>query len=181
MADESRGETAGGQSGAGMKGGLLVLLLLLLPTSGSAQTNTAWPEKDRPLANALSNIAVGVNIGVDLIETFRLAYERQEMKQAAGCLTLEYLGANGIDLLLKHFVHETRPDGSDRMSFPSQHTTNAFVATGWAWGVSIPIAVGTGYLRTAANRHWTKDWLAGGGIGFGVRFGVTRLPACRAY
>lgn len=86
-------------------------------------------------------------------------------------------GLSGVLALgLKHTTHELRPDGSNTLSFPSGHTTDAF--TGAALldrefsGVSpwIPIggyamATTTGLLRLTNDKHWVSDVLVGAGIG----------------
>lgn len=65
--------------------------------------------------------------------------------------------------LVKHFVHRTRPDGSDRKSFFSEHTAIACAATirSSYWYICPSVA----YMRMAADRHYMTDTLAGGFIG----------------
>lgn len=69
-----------------------------------------------------------------------------------------------------------RPDGSKRNSFPSGHTSLAFVGAELLWqeyhqhspwiGVAGYLVAGTtGFLRMYNNRHWLTDVLAGAGIG----------------
>ncbi len=57
--------------------------------------------------------------------------------------------------LTKRIVHRRRPDGSDRVSFFSEHTTLACVASihtrGWA------LCPAVGYMRIAADKHWLTD------------------------
>jgi membrane-associated phospholipid phosphatase len=51
-------------------------------------------------------------------------------------------------------------------SFPSGHTAFAFSTIGGPrLAFALPLAVGTGGLRVAANKHWLTDTLAGAGIG----------------
>jgi hypothetical protein len=77
---------------------------------------------------------------------------------------------------LKKVTHETRPDGSDNLSFPSGHTATAFAAAEFLRqeykGVSVWYGVGgyaaavfTGFLRITNNKHWIGDVLAGAGLG----------------
>ncbi len=84
--------------------------------------------------------------------------------------------ANGISLGLKGTAGILRPDGTTANSFPSGHTTNAFVAaeflhqeykhrSGWYSVAGYSVAGATGVLRMLNNRHWLSDVLAGAGIG----------------
>lgn len=73
----------------------------------------------------------------------------------------------------KHTIHSTRPDGTDRHSFPSGHASRAFrgaevVRTefGWGWGAgAYAIAAGVGALRIHHHRHRFGDVVGGAAIG----------------
>ncbi|PSL30906.1 phosphatase PAP2 family protein [Chitinophaga ginsengisoli] len=76
----------------------------------------------------------------------------------------------------KHLTHETRPDGSNDLSFPSGHTATAFAAAEflmreyqdvslWYGVAGYAMAATTGYLRMLNNRHWFGDIVAGAGVG----------------
>lgn len=77
--------------------------------------------------------------------------------------------------LLKHVTNVERPTGAD-FSFPSGHTTTAFVGATvlyhefkdteplLAWSGYF-FATATGVLRITNNAHWLPDVLAGAGIG----------------
>lgn len=71
-----------------------------------------------------------------------------------------------------------RPDGSNTKSFPSQHTTTAFVAATFLhkeYGersflyslTGYSMATLTGVFRQLNNRHWLSDVLVGAGVGIG--------------
>ncbi|TPG66402.1 phosphatase PAP2 family protein [Hymenobacter nivis] len=77
---------------------------------------------------------------------------------------------------VKHFSQEERPDGSDRLSFPSGHTAQAFLAASivhtelrdkspWYGIGAYTIATGVGALRMINEKHWQSDVFAGAGFG----------------
>lgn len=77
---------------------------------------------------------------------------------------------------LKHFTKQTRPDGSDELSFPSGHTANAFTSATifvdefarnkpWLAAAVYAGAGSVGVLRILNNKHWAGDVLAGAGFG----------------
>jgi len=77
---------------------------------------------------------------------------------------------------VKNIAGETRPDGSDNLSFPSGHTATAFAAaeflrqeykdvSPWYGIAGYAAAAATGYLRISNNKHWMGDIAAGAGIG----------------
>lgn len=82
---------------------------------------------------------------------------------------------------LKHLVGRERPDGSNDLSFPSGHASNAFTmatvisrhypkAAVPGFGVATYIALS----RMASNKHHLSDIVAGAGFGFGVGRAVVR-------
>lgn len=77
---------------------------------------------------------------------------------------------------LKRIVNRERPDKSDNRSFPSGHTTTAFIAAEllhqeygqrsiWYSIAGYGTAAATGYLRLYNNKHWLGDVLAGAAVG----------------
>lgn len=77
---------------------------------------------------------------------------------------------------LKHIVKEERPDGSNKLSFPSGHTATAFSSAqfmfreykdtnSWLSISGYSLAVFTGVYRTVNNKHWVGDVVAGAGFG----------------
>ncbi|WP_233164658.1 phosphatase PAP2 family protein [Pedobacter sp. ASV28] len=81
-----------------------------------------------------------------------------------------------IVLPLKHIIKEERPDGSNRLSFPSGHTSTAFSSAQFLFReyqqqnfllslCGYPIAIFTGVYRTLNDKHWVGDVVAGAGIG----------------
>jgi membrane-associated phospholipid phosphatase len=89
--------------------------------------------------------------------------------QAGGAM----LAAGGTTWILKDLVRERRPDGSDRQSFPSGHTSVSFAAAaslekhyGWRAGLpALAVASFVGVARVRADRHYVHDVLAGAAIG----------------
>ena len=77
---------------------------------------------------------------------------------------------------MKRIVQRERPNSSDFRSFPSGHTSTAFVAaeflhlefghhSAWISVAGYATATATGYLRLYNNQHWLGDVLAGAAIG----------------
>lgn len=92
----------------------------------------------------------------------------------SGQSQLEALAATGLaTLLLKASVDRTRPDDSDRNSFPSGHASTTFATAtvlaelyGWRAGVpAYALATLTGASRMSTDRHWLSDVVAGAALG----------------
>lgn len=78
---------------------------------------------------------------------------------------------------LKGIIHKTRPDASDKTSFPSGHTAEAFTTATflseefgerykWVPYLSYSIASSVGVLRVMNNKHYLSDVLVGAAIGY---------------
>lgn len=82
-------------------------------------------------------------------------------------------GAFLISSGLKEVFPERRPDGSDRQSFPSGHTSVSFAAAAtlqnrYGWQVGVPaqlVAAFVGFSRVQARKHHWYDVVAGAAIG----------------
>lgn len=84
----------------------------------------------------------------------------------------------GVVQGLKSVVHETRPDGTDRKSFPSGHTAIAFCGattlmheyrqvSPWIGVAGYAVATTVAVDRVRRNRHHWYDVVAGAAIGIG--------------
>jgi hypothetical protein len=104
------------------------------------------------------------------------------MKSRSDLLNQAIISAKSEFLMLaivssmKHFIHDTRPDGIGNTSMPSGHTAQAFVSatlldmeyrdtSPWISVGGYLCATATGLFRVTNNRHWASDVLIGAGIG----------------
>jgi membrane-associated phospholipid phosphatase len=86
---------------------------------------------------------------------------------------------------LKHATQRERPDGSDNLSFPSGHASNAFAcASVWAeqygWKGALPGYFAASLVagsRLAAKKHRLSDVVAGATLGYIVGKSVVRWDA----
>jgi hypothetical protein len=83
---------------------------------------------------------------------------------------------SGVCSSVKRMADVVRPDSSNTLSFPSGHTTKAFIAaefmrqeykhlSPWYGVAAYTVAAGTGFLRMYNNKHWFNDVIAGAGVG----------------
>lgn len=89
-------------------------------------------------------------------------------------LSAAYAGISSLSI--KHVSHRLRPNGSDYLSFPSGHTTIAFMGAEFLaqeYSEKSPVytvigytfAVTTGVFRMYNRDHWLSDVVAGAGFG----------------
>lgn len=97
-----------------------------------------------------------------------------------GQMAVAHAGGSVASLILDHgskwLIDRMRPDGSRANSFPSGHTTTAFLTATWLqkeYGDQLPWLCGIGYgvatltaqQRILRNKHWTTDTMAGAILG----------------
>jgi PAP2 superfamily protein len=158
-----------------------------------------WAAKHTPVFGSQHNAD---QISTALLDASGAAWVASGMASPSGDSTGDWLeaktkgfgvegGAGGITLgtveVLKTAVRRTRPDDSDKQSFPSAHSTGAaffstvasqnIEALSWSQGSTTVAQIGLGALtaatawaRVEANQHYPSDVLAG--IAIGHFFGV---------
>jgi membrane-associated phospholipid phosphatase len=142
---------------------LVVLTLLLVAVPVHAEKNAfKWSEAHRGAARFLSDASVAGNMVGETVHSFRAPNRRHAFLEQ-GCQT-------GLSLLmtetLKLFIHRTRPDGSDRKSFPSGHSSMAMANSEWNRGIGLSVSFGTAIFRMGENKHYLTDTLGGLSVGF---------------
>jgi membrane-associated phospholipid phosphatase len=148
---------------------VLMVAAASLPITASAKNEKAWDTASSIGAYGLSAVAVGLPL---------IKEDTGGALQAAGSLAAAEVVAIG----LKEAFPERRPDGSDRKSFPSGHTSRAFAAASTLYNrqgksVGIPaLAVATfvGVARVQADKHHWYDVVAGAAVGMTSGFLITR-------
>ncbi len=146
----------------------VALALLCAGTSAEAKNVKSWATISDVGAYGLGALALGLPA---------LHSDRQGALQAAGALGAATLVTTGM----KAAFPERRPDGSDRKSFPSGHTSMAFAAASTLFvrqgaGVGIPafaVASLVGLSRVKADKHHWYDCAVGAGVGMAAGFLIT--------
>ncbi len=147
---------------------MLAVSLAAAPIAAQAKDEKAWGTASDVGVAALSIAALGVPIAKG---------DKQGAFQAVGSIGASALVTTG----LKEAFPELRPDGSDRKSFPSGHTSTAFAAAATLFnrqgaGVGIPamlVASFVGVARVQADKHHWYDVVVGAGIGTASGFLIT--------
>jgi membrane-associated phospholipid phosphatase len=141
---------------------LLYLALVASPAVAQEATPFQWTQHQAVPAR-ISDAAVGIALGLDVWHSVTAADHSQRWRVA--CRTGL---AVGVSELAKHLIHRTRPDGSDRMSFFSEHTALASSAASTPLGFSLAVTVGWG--RASAGKHYDSDVAFGAAVGLGARW-----------
>jgi len=108
---------------------------------------------------------------------------KKETLEKLQYLTEAYVLTQSFTQVVKLVTHRERPDGSNRLSFPSAHTSGSFsVASSlnqfYGMSASIPtyaLATLSGLSRINDNKHWLSDVLSGALLGQLLGDGFARL------
>jgi len=146
----------------------LALLLVAAPMQAQAKNEKAWATASDVGVAGLSLAALGLPIAEG---------DTQGAFQAAGSLGASALITTG----LKYTFPELRPDGSDRKSFPSGHTSAAFAAAATLYSrqgadIGVPAMLAASFVglaRVQADKHHWYDVVIGAGIGSASGFLIT--------
>jgi membrane-associated phospholipid phosphatase len=136
------------------------IVVAFAPTSSYAAHEKTWATASDIGAAGLAAVALGLPA---------IHSDKQGAFQAAGSIAAATLVTTG----LKEAFPERRPDGSDRKSFPSGHTSLSFAAAASLYQrdgatIGIPafaVASFVGVARVKADKHFYYDCLVGAGIG----------------
>jgi len=137
----------------------LLVVIFLLSTTAQAKSTTQQAGDILQIAIPLASFASTLIIEDDYQGSF------QFIKSA---ITSEL-----TTLALKKSINEQRPNGVCCDSFPSGHTSAAFMGASfvqfrYGWKYAIPAyaaATLVAYSRVDSNEHYTRDVLAGAAIG----------------
>jgi membrane-associated phospholipid phosphatase len=121
-----------------------------------AATSSSWADGNRRAGDVLS---YAMPLGVAAYELYQ--GEREGALQFGKAFVVTQVATE----VLKHTVHEDRPDGSDDKSFPSGHASRAFSAATYVhrrYGVeaALPMylaATYVGWTRVDADKHHWRD------------------------
>lgn len=141
---------------------------MIVASPAQAKSPHGWDQASTAAAGVVAALA----IGVPLARSDDAGIEQAGLSMAAGA---------GSAFALKALVDEQRPDGSDRHSFPSGHTSLSFAAAAslenrYGWQVGAPafaLASFVGMARVEAKRHHWYDVVAGAAIGSASGFLLT--------
>ncbi|OGG53264.1 MAG: hypothetical protein A3F84_05140 [Candidatus Handelsmanbacteria bacterium RIFCSPLOWO2_12_FULL_64_10] len=118
---------------------------------------------------------------------FARATRNAELRAASSDLLRALAFTQMVVAPIKYGVRRQRPDGSNRLSFPSGHAANAFATAGvlnrrYGPRVGIPLFILGAFVgagRIEDDRHFLSDVVAGAALGTIVGYSVTRTEAKR--
>jgi len=147
-------------------------ILALEPVAGSSAFAA-------PINTGIENAGVGVAIALPVIAGSISLYK--DDWQGVAQMSLVTAATFGTALLLKHVVHEERPDDSNDQSFPSDTAAVAFAPAnylwdryGWQYGApAYAAAAFVGYSRVESRQHHWWDVATSAVIAWGYNRLVT--------
>jgi len=148
-----------------------------------------------PVARAADFYGKGLNYALAAafagMKDFRCKGSEKDRWQGFKRLSEAYAATLVATAGLKYTVRRTRPNGENRTSFPSGHTSGSFAIAmvlqelyGNPAGIPAFILAGlTGMQRLHARKHWLTDVLAGALLGsmIGKGFAETRCDGNRNF
>ncbi|MBZ7964542.1 phosphatase PAP2 family protein [Campylobacter sp. 2457A] len=156
----------------------LIQAFLLLIFISNLNANIFDDKKQVKNAGDITQIAVP-------IYAFGLLFYNDDFKNGILPYTLSFAATQASVEILKRIVKEERPDKSDNLSFPSGHSAAAFFGATFIHKryvikqAIIPyiLATYTAYSRVKADKHYTRDIIAGAAVaGFWNFVLVDRVP-----
>ncbi|MGY4384999.1 hypothetical protein ACVWYN_002035 [Pedobacter sp. UYP24] len=147
-------------------------VLRRLDYSTHAELQEDHPNFTSKIDNYTPFIPVVAVYGLDLLGV----KAKNNIVDRTAMLASSFLVASAGAGSLKIITNRLRPNGADRQSFPSGHTTLVFMTAEflnqeykdrsiWFSVAGYAIATGTGILRLYNNEHWVSDVVAGAGVG----------------
>ncbi len=150
------------------KAALCIALAATLCSSPLQASKKGWSDASDVGAYSLIAVSVGLPIAKG---------DKQGALQAGGAFAITSAITEGM----KQAFPKTRPDGSDRKSFPSGHTSRSFSAAATLYNrqgpaIGIPafvVASFVGVARVQADKHFWSDVAVGAAIGTATGFLIT--------
>ncbi|MEH6682225.1 MAG: phosphatase PAP2 family protein [Sediminicola sp.] len=155
---------------------VLVALLLMSTLLTKGQVEPLTPsQKTHKIAG---DVLFGAMPALALGSTFIWQDGQKGTYQFSKALT----GTFALTYGLKLAINKERPNKENNYSFPSGHTSVAFVSAafvqkryGWEYGIPAYLLAGyVGYTRIKATKHDGVDVLAGAAIGIGMGYLFTK-------
>ena len=155
-------------TGAGLLLGGGAAVALLVPQDNTNQRNI---QRELKMSNRTQDIGdfLGTGIPGILIALTQFQYDAPRGRAHTEAIIYTFVMTKSLKLA----IGRRRPNGTNRQSMPSGHTSTAFASAtslaysyGWKWGVPAYIlATFVGLERIVENAHWTSDVVAGAVIG----------------
>ena len=135
----------------------------------------ALPAAHASTAQRWANLSTALALGLPAIAAAQ-TWSQGDVTPGGEQLVVTLGGTFLATEALKHTIHERRPDNSGTDSFPSGHTAIAFAAASYLdkrydgqhrW-LLYSMAGLTAVARVQADKHYWKDVIAGGLLGYTV-------------
>lgn len=148
---------------------IITIVLCLFSTAVQAQDNV-------PRSDTFDDVAQYVPFAAVLTLKAAGVDSHTTWPQLLTAVASSFLVTAGTTYVLKHTIHHTRPDGSDRKSFPSGHAAISFAGahtlhhqyghiSPWVSIGGYAVATAIAVDRVVRDRHHWYDVAAGAAIG----------------